>query len=534
MRISLLGALVCAALFFVPTAQAADFTTTLSSASPTFEWDGGPGNGVGAGTVPCDTSPVYDCEDTLFEVTEGGGRVVIDIAAGAGSSDLDLYLHESDASGTLGTEIGSAATGSASERYDASYLSPGFYIARVGFFSATDGVYDGTLTFTPGTPPPPPTPPAPACTDRAAAPAPTSTTNLGLPTRPDPDVAPETEPDAVVTPFQDENFTFTEAVRHRTMTVPEVPAKKPHPQGKKRYWDRIILVLDNRQPGDPFDRVFGISAGGVELLRGTTPRVDFTMLKDVTELSHLFVPGEPIDVGLLQGTYLGSQIATVRFEFYADEPTAANFPSAKTVTPVVEFRTLNGDGCSVASKVDFGPKAPSSAVVDLTISGHSSEEFWWCAACNSNNEIDPRQFHVYVDGEELGKVVSLPYVYALAGFNPNPDGTQHPAHEPVWWTAQKEMDKAGVHTGVGEIPPFRVEVPADKLGLLKGARELRVVQENGPELAGIGRWITSVRVLTGVESAQARRATPKRNTRAAARRRAARMDARAVRLARRR
>jgi hypothetical protein len=522
MRVFLLLALLCAAAITATPASAADFSTVLTADAPAYGWDGGPGNGAGVGTVPCDTSPVYDCEDVLFRVAEGG-RVVVDIAAGAGSEDLDLYLYESDADGKAGAEIGSAATAGAGERYDAAYLSPGFYIARVGFFSATNGVYRGTLTYTPGDAPPPPSPPAPACAGRQAPPAATGSANFGAPTRPDPDIAPETAADEIVTAFADETFTFTEAFRHQEIDVPELP------DGATGSWDRVILVFENRQPGDPFDRVFGITAGGVELLRGTTPRVDFTMFKDVTELTSLFVPGEPLDVGLLQGTYLGSQISTVRFEFYDDEPTAQYFAPAGTVRPVVTYGSLNGDGCSVAGEVDFGEAAPGSAVLDLTISGHSSEEFWWCAACNANNEIDPRQFHVLVDGVELGKVVSLPYVYALAGFETDAEGNQDPAHGPVWWTAQQALDRAGIHTGVGEIPPFRVEVPAENLELLQGDRTIEVIQENGPENAGVGRWITSLRVLTGLEKPARRSSVPRRNRRAAARRRAARLSARAAR-----
>jgi hypothetical protein len=522
MRTLLLGSLVFVLLSLAPSAGAADFSAALSPDAPGYGWDGGPGNGAGVGTVPCDTAPVYDCEDVLFSVAEGG-RVVVDIAAGAGSDDLDLYLYESDADGTVGSEIGSAATAGAGERYDAAYLAPGFYVARIGFYSATDGVYRGTLTYTPGAAPPPP---AAACAGRVDPPAADASANFGAPTRPDPDIAPETAPDEIVTAFEDETFTFTEAVRHHEIDVPELP------EGGTGAWDRVILVFENRQPGDPFDRVFGVTAGGVELLRGTTPRVDFTMFKDVTELTTLFVPGEPLDVGLLQGTYLGSQISTVRLEFYEDEPTAQYFAPAGTVHPVVTYGSLNGDGCSVAGEVDFGAAAPGSAVLDLTISGHSSEEFWWCAACNANNEVDPRQFHVLVDGVELGKVVSLPYVYALAGFETDAEGNQDPAHGPVWWTAQQALDRAGIHTGVGEIPPFRVEVAAENLGLLEGARTIQVIQENGPENAGVGRWITSLRVLTGLERPARRSSVPKRNRRAAARRRAARLSARAARLAR--
>src|SRR5581483_2993656 len=154
--------------------------------------------------------------------------------------------------------------------------------------------------------------------------------------------------------------------------------------------------------------------------------------------------------------------------------------------------SLNGKLCRLTSRIDFGAGTPASAQIDLFLSGHSSEEFWYAPTVNGNNSALPRIFHVLIDGKEIGKVVGMPYVYALAGFDGSTGDTLHPI---LWWTLQQALDEVGLHTGVGEIPAYRVVVPSSMLYLLDGVHTVEIVQEHGPADAGIGRWITSVRAM---------------------------------------
>ena len=179
------------ALLAVP-AIAAD--GTLSSASPTYAWEGGPMNGVGNENVPATPvvgfaaarcSPAYNCDNEHLELKEQG-TLTIEIKAGEGSEDLDVRLYASDAEGTApgGPKPGEdpppvIAEDIRTER-DAKItvrnLKPGFYVAQVASYTAQQGMYNGTATFAPSAPPastPPSTPPS--STPPAAEPAPQQT-----------------------------------------------------------------------------------------------------------------------------------------------------------------------------------------------------------------------------------------------------------------------------------------------------------------------------------------------------------------------
>jgi hypothetical protein len=178
------------ALFAVP-ALAAD--GTLSSASPSYKWTGGPMNGAGSNDVSLPVagfgaarcSPAYECDNELVEIKETGG-LVVDIKAGSGSTDLDVRLYKSDESGTapgVQNPAGDAAPEPIAQdirtekdaRISVKNLKPGFYVIQVAFFSATQGVYDGTAAFT-APPPPAAAPPAAPAPAAPAAPVQTSPT----------------------------------------------------------------------------------------------------------------------------------------------------------------------------------------------------------------------------------------------------------------------------------------------------------------------------------------------------------------------
>ncbi len=301
----------------------------------------------------------------------------------------------------------------------------------------------------------------------------------GAPQSPDPDVPPRTAPVAVVTAFRNEVYRDTEGVRTKKVTMPRLP------KGRKA-WDRIVVSFTGKPDGDPWDRLFGVAVNGAEVLRGTTPRTTFTVRKDVTELAALFPSGAKRSVSMNSGAYQGGQLYTVSFEFYLDEPTAPLYHRAATVVPGFAFASIDGDGKSKAVRLGFPKAAPKAAYVDLTLSGHTQTGEFWYLPTGGNSPV-PREFHVLVDGTEVGAVTAMPYVYALVGFDGSTGNTLHPV---MWWTGQQALDQAGVHTGTGEIPPYRIEVPADLLRLFTGRRKVEVVQRNGGP-----HWVTSLRIV---------------------------------------
>lgn len=296
-----------------------------------------------------------------------------------------------------------------------------------------------------------------------------------------PDVVPVTAPIAVATPFDHEYFTCTEAVRTRTIALPSVP------------FDRVILEFTATPDGDPWDRLFGVSLNGVEVLRGTTPRTEFTLRRDITEYAGAL--SGTAEVGLMMGTYVGAMLGTVHVEFYANEPTAALVRAPANAIGAFTWGRLNGKGARMDRGLVFPAGAPSSGAVEITLSGHGAEEFWYRV-----NVRAPRAFHVLADGQEIAVARALPYVYALVGTGnanantacagPGTSAAGDIAHPLMWWTAQRGLDAAGVHTGVGEIPPYRADIDASGLALLAGARTISVVQEDGA-----ATWVTSLSFL---------------------------------------
>jgi len=270
----------------------------------------------------------------------------------------------------------------------------------------------------------------------------------------------------VVTAFQDEHWAFTEGGRTHLIQVPASPTGA---------WDRIILSYreypsTNPDTQDPWDRLCSAAIAGVEVLRCTTPRTDFTLRKDVTEFATLMPPGATVGVTANTGTYAGDgQWVTLKLEFYANEPTkyAVSQP-ASHVVPAWYYRGICAGGNPVTTTVTFPAQAPDAATIEVTLSGHGTDEFWW-------QSLEQPVYHVLVDGQEVGQVFVAPYVYAFIGFY----GGDYSWHPLMWWTVQQVADLAGVHTGVGEIPPYRITMSPLDLGLLTGTRSVTLVGENG-------------------------------------------------------
>jgi hypothetical protein len=300
----------------------------------------------------------------------------------------------------------------------------------------------------------------PAAASQVTPPPPTGLPQSG------PDVPAVTAP-LVVTVFQDETVAFTQTVRSKVIDVPTGD------------WDRVVLEFTERPEGDAWDRVFGVAIGTVEILHGTTPRTEFTLRKDITHFASLLPPGGQATVHILIEAWAGVQKATVKLEFYSGEPTAA-LVEAPWDQAIGAFRWngLCGRGQALTKTIDFGADAKERVLVEFTFSGHGDME-----------GVFNVYFDLFVDGVKVAQAVTFPYRYAFIGFYPPEGPILHPF---MWWTAQRALDVAGVHTGVGEIPPYRAELRAEDLGLFSGAHTVSLVQRN---IVGC-LWVTSLTFLT--------------------------------------
>lgn len=309
-----------------------------------------------------------------------------------------------------------------------------------------------------------------------AASLPAAAAPPALPVQAEPDILPVTAPAATVPLFTNERFSFTEGERFSTFTVPDV-------FGPERI---ILTVTGTPSPGEPWDRLLGISIAGVEVLRATTPRTTFTLRRDVTRYARLLPHGGQVDAGIISGSWVSREWweYDATLDFYVNEPTAAAVePAADAVVRAHRWSHLSCAGDTRTATAIFGDDAPTSAQFEITISGHGQDgEFWYI-----NGGRRPRIFHVFIDGVEIAQAVAMPYVYALAGLDGEVNDTVHFA---VWWTAFQALDVAGVHGGVGEVPAYRATIDAAQLSLLTGAPIVSIVQENGAARTPAGKCLS--------------------------------------------
>ncbi len=250
-------------------------------------------------------------------------------------------------------------------------------------------------------------------------------------------------------------------------------------------WTRAILEFHSyphNPGGDPWDRTFIVGVQNTEVLHGTTTRGDFTLTEDITNYASL-MRGDTFDVWVQSDSWVpAGHVAEITLAFFDEPVPSVVRPEYDRVVSPITKRGLGGPGSQAVATVDFGT-APASATIEFFTSGHGQQgEFWY------QYGLTPPQFTIYVDEVPVGKVVALPYVYALLGFC---CGAQSEAiNQYAWWSGHQVLDAAGVHHGVGEIPSYRAELPADLAAMLSGEREVKVVKHNHG-----GSWPTSVNFL---------------------------------------
>jgi hypothetical protein len=319
--------------------------------------------------------------------------------------------------------------------------------------------------------------------------APSATAFVLVPALPQegPDVPTTTAPIATVTVLDHENYSFTAGWRGRAIDVPQAP------------FDRVVLTWHQAPDRDPWDRTFAASVGGVEVLRGTTPRAEFNVTKDITRYAALFPRGGQVTVEGYADSWVGGagQIVTLTISFYRDPATSALVaPPARQVVGVDRFQPMCIGTSAPPVDVTFGHAKPHDATVEFYLSGHGDQEFWWLFP------ESPPTFTLLVDGQAIATVAAQPASYAFVGTG-QADGTQGPTDEAiasaVWWTAPQALDVVGVHTGVGELPAYVAHVPPDALPLLRGGphtAQLVLADDALGFASGSCVWYASAAILT--------------------------------------
>ncbi|KAK3163341.1 hypothetical protein QOZ80_1AG0002390 [Eleusine coracana subsp. coracana] len=195
-----------------------------------------------------------------------------------------------------------------------------------------------------------------------------------------------------------------------------------------------LAVLEWRATcrGVQFDRVFGVWLGGVELLRGSTaePRpngVAWSVSKDVTKYASLLAARTTSTLAVYLGNVVDDQYTgvfhanlTLHLYFHhhpQPSPSPPGLGPADVILPVSRSLPLNDgqwfpitDELDVASASVAVPRNAYRAVLEVYLSYHSADEFWYANTPDQNGPF--REVVVTLDGDLLvGAVWPFPVVY---------------------------------------------------------------------------------------------------------------------------
>ncbi|VAI43970.1 peptide-N4-(N-acetyl-beta-glucosaminyl)asparagine amidase A-like [Triticum dicoccoides] len=199
-----------------------------------------------------------------------------------------------------------------------------------------------------------------------------------------------------------------------------------------------LAVLEWRATcrGVQFDRIFGVWLGGAELLRGSTAEplqngVVWSVSKDVTRHASLLAAGNSTLAvfveNLVNSQYTGVYYANVTLHLYfrrtPTRPPPAVAP-ADLIVPMSRGLPLNDglwykiqNATDVASKSVALPSNTYRAVLELYVSFHGDDEFWWTNQPGADANGPFREVTVRVDGVLAGAAWPFPVIFT-GGINP--------------------------------------------------------------------------------------------------------------------
>uniref|UniRef100_A0A5K0Z7V3 Peptide N-acetyl-beta-D-glucosaminyl asparaginase amidase A N-terminal domain-containing protein n=1 Tax=Nymphaea colorata TaxID=210225 RepID=A0A5K0Z7V3_9MAGN len=214
-------------------------------------------------------------------------------------------------------------------------------------------------------------------------------------------------------------------------------------------WSTVVLEWSATCKGRQFDRIFGVWLGGVEILRSCTaePRatgIYWKVEKDITKFSSLLKQNQTLSVylgNLVNDVYTGIYHVNLSFHFYPKQggrkpsaPASIFDSPADLILPISRPPPLNdgywfivGNSGAVQQKQFRIPQNAYRAVLEVYVSFHSSDEFWYSNPPNeyisSNNLTDTpgngafREVVVSLDGEIVGAICPFTVIYT-GGINP--------------------------------------------------------------------------------------------------------------------
>ncbi|KAK1405080.1 Peptide-N4-(N-acetyl-beta-glucosaminyl)asparagine amidase A [Heracleum sosnowskyi] len=234
-----------------------------------------------------------------------------------------------------------------------------------------------------------------------------------------------------------------------TFTKPPVFAdyKPPYPSCPFQDFSKIILEWKATCKGRQFDRIFGVWLGGVELLRSCTAEpsangIVWTVKKDVTRYYSLLMTNQTLAVylgNLVNDVYTGVYHVELSFHYYPAEKHMSNIghghgSNADLILPISRNLPVN-DGLwfqvdsptKVESKMFKIPQNSYKAVLEVYVSPHQNDEFWYTNLPNEfiaqNNLTNARkngpfrEVVVSLDGKVVGAVWPFSVIYT-GGFDP--------------------------------------------------------------------------------------------------------------------
>ncbi|MQL95043.1 hypothetical protein Taro_027707 [Colocasia esculenta] len=290
----------------------------------------------------------------------------------------------------------------------------------------------------------PPPPPGFLPSSATAQPAATSPTTFFEVARPIP--LPHDKPCSLVLLQHDFAYTYSKP----PVTAPYSPPS--HCRRGHRPPTKVVLEWKAACRGRQFDRIFGVWLGGVELLRSCTaePRatgIVWTVEKDVTRYASLFSRNQTLSVylgNLVDQTYTGVYHVNISLHFYygrerggralLDRHPGFGGAPADLVLPISRDLPLNDgqwflveNSTGVRSKEVAIPRNAYRAVLEVFVSFHSSDEFWYSNPPNdyisANNLTGTpgngpfREVTVTIDDDLVGAVWPFTVIYT-GGVNP--------------------------------------------------------------------------------------------------------------------
>ena len=142
---------LCLLLALLPaSASAAPVQTgSVSAASPSFTWNGGPLSGGNLVGEPCGTT--HQCEDILLHVGDSGElEIKWQGSSPSGHAWLNMSLYKSDAEGTAQGDAVAGTGAFANQGALLAFVQSGDYVVRAEALLAVAATYEATATLRPG------------------------------------------------------------------------------------------------------------------------------------------------------------------------------------------------------------------------------------------------------------------------------------------------------------------------------------------------------------------------------------------------